>query len=103
MAIHSLLRSTLPDLVVAGAAAVFAAGATFLAVAPATPFRIVPMTVLFVAAGAGAAIFVALVGLPTVLRTTVPVLQSLDSLTALTRRAVLVTLALVGAVASHKL
>lgn len=65
---------------VAGAG--FAAGVFFVAV-PVTPFLIVPITVLFaVVAGGAAAAFVVL------FLTTVPVLPSLDSLMALTLRAV---------------
>lgn len=73
-------RNTLPPaVVVAGGAAAFAAA--LLAVAPVTPFRILPMTVVRVVAGAA---FLAALGF----RTTVPALPSLVSLVSLRRRPV---------------
>jgi hypothetical protein len=84
---HQFLFLSTRPVLAAAAGAAFAAGA-FLVAVPVTPFRIVPITVLFAAlAGGGAALAVVTV----VVRflTTVPVLPSLDSLMALTLRVVL--------------
>lgn len=75
-----LFLSTLPVPVAAGGAA-FAAAA-FLVAAPATPLRMVPITLLFAAAVGGSGLAAVVVRF----LTTVPVLPSLDSLTALTLR-----------------
>jgi len=94
--LYSRFRNTRPDLVVAlvAAGAALAAGA-FLAAAPVTPFLIVFITVLLVEAGVGAVRVVVVAAARPIFRTTVDVLPSLDSLMALTLRAVRVV---VGAV-----
>lgn len=88
-----LFRRTLPDLVVAVGAA--GAATALFVVAPATPFRMVLMTVAFFAGGGGAAALAAAPLIP-VFRITVDVLPSLDSLKPLIRRAVRVPVALAG-------
>jgi hypothetical protein len=81
---QALFLNTRP--VVAGAG--FAAAAFLVAVAPATPLLIVPMTVFFVAVPLVDAVFGTAPRAVAGFLTTVEVLPSLDSLTPLARRAV---------------